>query len=150
MTKSMGKSALLAVMALALVAPAGHAAEPVVDRPFDPTLDRNRVLYCITVHLSVAEIGAEILGLDEAAWQAADEAVFPRFQRLKPFAAAIERKEGKDEGNLYREAGGAGQAYLDLFRARAGGDRAALFAEALRNSEACDAQVKSWGAPPAG
>ena len=29
MTKSMGKSALLAVMALALVASAGHAAEPV-------------------------------------------------------------------------------------------------------------------------
>jgi len=150
----MRAAALLGTLIVAALTACSQAAADAPDLTprgaFDAKADRERVVYCLGVHLSMAQLGADVLGLDEATWQAADRPVQARFQRLKPFASAIERTENLGPGGLMRDAGAQGDVWMNGIRARAvTGDKKALLDEAVAVSLKCDALAQSWGSPPA-
>lgn len=125
----------------------GAAVPPVqASGPFDPVRDRERVVHCISAHLGLAPLGAEVLKMPEARWTNADRDAQPRFERLKPYAAAVERHAGMRRGGLFAEAG-AESARLErslAMKALVPGARERLFQEAVERSVACDAMVRSW------
>lgn len=106
---------------------------------------------CLVRYLDVSTIGAEILHLPEARWKPEADAAQPGWDRLKPFAAAVDRLTAPGQKEIYGEAGYESHTYTDYFRVQAliPGSKERLFNEAVAQMKACDAMVQSWGAPPA-